>query len=122
MKVMSKIKKIAFLISSFFLGISTKVFASNFLDDQRPFAGTNNNTAYGVPPVPIKQTLWSFTRTIVIPIILLIGVIIYLKKSTQTKLRKFITVTSIIVITAIIYCIVNYLVDNDYYIVGLWFI
>ena len=107
MKIISKLKKLGLIVFTFFAGINSKVFGiyiRNDIADLPP-------TLYGIPRNSVR-TYWGITRLFVIPSILLAGFIIYLKKSRQTKLRKFITIISIIIITIIICYIVNSLIVN----------
>ena len=103
---MKKIKKISLLVFTFLLGISTKVFG---ISSSQPKYGVYFDPipqpAYGV--VRPIETIWKFAKIFIIPIILLIGIIIYLKKSTSTKLKKAITVLAMLIITGVLYFIIE---------------
>jgi glucan phosphoethanolaminetransferase (alkaline phosphatase superfamily) len=102
MKVISKVRKIMIAISLFFIGVSSRVLGAGMeIIHAQP--------EYGVPMPPVSRN-WQILRTFIIPLILLIGIIIYLKKSTQTRLKKVITVVLVIVVTVFIYAIVNYFI------------
>lgn len=72
---------------------------------------------YGIPvPEPVKNnfinSVWNICRMFIIPIVLLIGIIIYFKKSKSSKKRKIITVLITIGIVAILYFVINYIINN----------
>ena len=97
-KILGKIKKIFIMIEAFFLSISSKVWAK---DDVR--------ILYGIPnPETTKPTyqiviakMWDVMRWLVIPIVLLIGAIIYSRKHPKNLKIKI----AIIVILTILICI-----------------
>lgn len=88
MKIIERLKKRLVGIGFFIETIVTKVFAAEYEEI---------SSVYGVPvPEAEKENfidrLWNNRRAFIIPIILLIGIIIYLKKSKSSKKRKIITV------------------------------
>lgn len=108
MKVVERIKKGLMGIGVFLLTIPTKVFAVGYMDVQ---------PMYGIrEPEPVRNNLinsiWNICRMFIIPIALLIGIIIYLKKSKSSKKRKIITVLITIGIVAILYFVINYIINN----------
>ena len=113
MKIVERIKKGLMGIGVFLLTIPTKVFAIN--DSMR---GIAIDPAYGIPdPVkPVRNNIISnilnICRMFIIPIALLIGIIIYFKKSKSSKKRKIITVLITICIVAILYLVINYIINN----------
>ena len=108
MKLVERIKKGLIGLGAFLLTIPTKVFAVDYMDI---------TTMYGIPdPEPVKNnfinSVWNVCRIFIIPIALLIGIIIYLKKSKSSKKRKIITVLITIGIVAILYFVINYIINN----------
>lgn len=105
MKILSKFKKIclAFIIN--LIAVFSKVFAINpqdFYIDPGMI-----ETAYGVPrPSPAVKILM-FLKTCVIPIVTLIGLIIYYKKSNNTKKKKVLVTILTIIIMSLIYFFIN---------------
>ena len=104
MKVVERIKKGLMGIGAFLLTIPTKVFAVDDMDIIY--------SVYGIPdPEPVKNnfinSVWNVCRIFIIPIALLIGIIIYFKKSKSSKKKKIFVTIGIFVITAILYFVVN---------------
>lgn len=102
MKILEKIKKVFLTIGMFFVTLPTRIFALN----------SNTIALYGVPePQPeygvfepssvsrILENIGKIISIIIIPLILIVGIIIYLKKSKSSKLRKVITVLLAVAIT-----------------------
>lgn len=110
MKVIEKIKKGLIGIGTFVSLLSSKVFATP-LDLRNEFYIP---TAYGVPESESKylvKNILFICRMFVIPIALLIGIIIYLKKSKSNIKRKIITILITLLIVAVLYFII-YIVSN----------
>lgn len=106
MKLVEKIKKGLIGMGIFILTISTKVFA--IVDPKY----LTSQADYGVRrPNPIFM-IWSIARTFLIPITLLIGLIIYFKKSKSSTKKKVLVIIGIIAITIIIYFVVNNIIDR----------
>lgn len=108
MKIVERIEKGLIGIGAFLLTIPTKVFAIDYMDIQ---------PMYGIQePEPVRSNLvnsiWNICRMFIIPIALLIGIIIYLKKSKSSKKRKIITVLITISIVVILCLLVNYIINN----------
>lgn len=108
MKLVERIKKGLIALGAFLLTIPTKVFAVDYMDSQ---------PMYGIrEPEPEKNILntsiWNVCRIFIIPVALLIGIIIYLKKSKSSKKRKIITVLITIGVVAILYLVINYIINN----------
>lgn len=108
MKIIERLKKglvgIGFSIET----IVTKVFAAEYEEI---------SSIYGVPVLEAEKEnfinrLWNNRRAFIIPIALLIGIIIYLKKSKSSKKRKIITVLITIVIVTLLYFVINYIINN----------
>lgn len=106
MKIVERIKKGLIGIGAFLLTIPTKVVATA---DITP-------VLYGMPaPNPksiILKNILNILKIAVIPLILIIGIVIYLKKSRSSKKRKIITVLIIIGIVMILYFVINYIINN----------
>lgn len=108
MKLVERIKKGLIGLGAFLLTIPTKVFAVDYMAI---------TPMYGIPdPEPVKNnfinSVWNVCRIFIIPIALLTGIIIYLKKSKSSKKRKIITVLITIGIVAILYFVINYIINN----------
>ena len=103
MKLVERIKKGLIGLGAFLLTIPTKVFAVDYAAAA---------AMYGIPaPEPVKNnfinSVWNVCRIFIIPIALLIGIIIYLKKSKSSKKKKILVTIGIIAITAILYFVIN---------------
>lgn len=113
MKIIERLKKGLIGIGAFLLTVPTKVFAVN-----SSMRGIAIDPAYGIPAPakPVRSNLigniWNICRVFIIPIALLIGIILYLKKSKSSKKRKIITVLITIGIVAILYFVINYIINN----------
>lgn len=100
MKIIERIRKDLVGIGTILLTIPTKVFAIGI--------GTvpSVQPVYGVQePEPVRS--WNICRMFIIPIALLIGIIIYFKKSKSTRKKKIVVTIGIAAITAILYFVVN---------------
>ena len=108
MKLVERIKKGLIGLGTFLLTIPTKVLAVDYMAIA-PMYGISD-------PEPVKNnfinSVWNVCRIFIIPIALLIGIIIYLKKSKSSKKRKIITVLITIGIVAILYFVINYIINN----------
>lgn len=109
MKIVEKIKKGLIGLGAFLLTIPTKVFAADYHDEP---------SVYGVPnpDVPVSQifrdifrNILDICRIVVIPLVLIIGIVIYLKKSKSSKKRKIITVIISIAIALVLCLIISYI-------------
>ena len=108
MKVVKKKKKSLIGIGTVLSLLPIKVFA-------RSDSMMRISPAYGVQE-PVRNNLissiWNICRMFIIPIALLIGIIIYLKKSKSSKRRKIITALITIGIVATLDFIINYIIYN----------
>ena len=108
-RLVSKIKKIVISIITAIMYFPNKIFAVGNPIEIRPdiLYGVPQDL-YGVPsspqPIPI---IWRVARTFIIPIALLIGLMIYFKKSKSSTKKKILVTIGIIAITAILYFVVN---------------
>lgn len=70
---------------------------------------------YGPPPEPQSDfisTIWRIAKIFIIPLALIIGFIVYFKKSKSTTKRKIITMIIVLLIVIAICFGVNYLITN----------
>ena len=109
MKIAERIKKGLIGLGVFLLTIPTKAFAIGSVFDRTPIL-------YGMPepnpkPIILKNIL-NICRIAVIPLALIIGIVIYLKKSRSSKKRKIITVLIIIGIVVSLFFVINYIINN----------
>jgi hypothetical protein len=102
MKVVEKIKKGLIGIGLFLYTISTKVFAVIVTQEY-----LSAETEYGVRRVSKAEIIWIIARNFIIPIVLLIGIIMYFKKSKSSIKKKILVTIGIIAITAILYFVIN---------------
>lgn len=107
---MKKIKKI--LIA---LGINLAIFWNKVLAVE-PMYGIPSPSVYGIPSPGSKiKSILSCINVIFLPIVFLIGSIVYFKKSKRTKKVKIaIILISVIVIYAIM-CGISRLIDYMFY-------
>ena len=101
MKIVERIKKGLTGIGTFLLTIPAKVFAIGISDELQPVP------MYGVPSSRVVDIIWTIAKFFIIPIALLIGLIIYFKKSTSSTKKKVLITIGIITITAILYFVIN---------------
>lgn len=107
-KFISKIKKVIVAIVLAITSFPNKIFAvinPSALDIQDLY-GPPQVALYGVARPP-SIGIWKIARTFIIPIALLIGLIIYFKKGKSSKKKKILVTIGIIVITVILYFVVN---------------
>ena len=98
-KLVDGIKRILAMIGALFTLVHSKVFAASMLPIEEM------ETLYGVmepTPVTILRRLWGVARTILIPIVLIIGTIVYFKKSTSSVKKKIITILIAVIIVVLI--------------------
>ena len=111
MKIVERIKKGLIGLGAFLLTIPTKVFAVGIDFDRTPIL-------YGMPepnPEPeslILKNILNICRIAVIPLALIIGIVIYLKKSKSSQKRKIITVINLVAIVLALYFIISYIINN----------
>ena len=103
-KFISKIKKVVVLIIGTTIALPSKIYA--VFDD-------SISALYGVyePPNPLEE-FWKIARFFIIPIILLIGIIVYLTKKKTSTRNKVLIILAFIIIMAILYCIINAINSN----------
>ena len=65
--------------------------------------------AYGVPPVlTVGDIIWNICKVSFVPVVLLIGFIIYFKKSKDSNKGKIIVILTILAIVALLYFVIDY--------------
>lgn len=106
-KIINRLKKIFIMIGTFCLSIYTKVFAIDAIQLNMIELEQDAIVLYGVAkPNPVK-VIFKIAKVFVIPVALIVGLLIYFKKSKSSKKKKILVTLGIIVITAILYFIVN---------------
>ena len=108
-KIILKVKKVLIAIVLAIISFPNKIFAAinpSALDIQDLY-GPPPVSLYGVARPNTVTIIWRIARTFIIPIALLIGLIIYFKKSKGSKKKKILITIGIIAITAILYFVVN---------------
>ncbi len=110
-KILGKIKKVFIMIEAFFLSICSKVFAVQMTQN-------DVRTLYGVPTLPILEKdqvviakIWNIMHSFVIPLVLLIGAIIYLIKSPKSLKRKIIKIAIIVILTILICIAIDFFIS-----------
>ena len=113
MKIIDRIKKGLIGIGTFLLTIPTKVFAlyDSEIAELYGVAQPIAQPEYGIPKTGPIIIIWKLARIFIIPIALFIGLIIYLKKSKSSYKTKIITVLVTICIVAILYVLINFIVN-----------
>ena len=103
-KLISKVKKVVVMAMGVIIALPGKIYA--VLDD--PITAL-----YGVynPPNPLEE-FWKIARYFIIPIILLIGIIVYLTKKKTSTRNKVLIILAFLIIMAILYCIINAINSN----------
>ena len=104
----SKIKKIIFSIAVAIISFPSKIFAA--IDPsaiQDLYGPPPTSTLYGVyRPSPVT-IIWRIARTFIIPIALLIGLIVYFKKSKSSKKKKIFVSIGVIILTVLVVFTIN---------------
>lgn len=108
MKIIEKVKKIFSSIGIVCITLTSRVFAIDMDSMIQPMYGITEPD-----PVPtISNSIWNICRFFVIPVALLIGIIIYFKKSKSSDKRKIITILITLAIVALLYLGINYLMQE----------
>ena len=108
-RFISKVKKVIVAIVLAIISFPNKIFAAinpSALDIQDLY-GPPPVSLYGVARPSTVTIIWRIARIFIIPIALLIGLIIYFKKSKSSKKKKILVTIGIISITVILYFVVN---------------
>lgn len=112
MKVLNKVKKVLIAIGLFFVSISGKVFAT----PMQPLNIIENDITspkYRVQH-PIESNFFNLFQFVFIPLVLLIGFIVYYKKSKSPKKKKVLIMIIIVLITIIALFLLNWLLEDVY--------
>ena len=111
MKIIKKIKKVIISAIIAIVLLPKKIFAS--IDPgvlETLYGPRNEQVLYGVRS-PISS-IWNIAKIFIIPLALIIGFIIYFKKSKSTTKRKIITMIIVLLIVIAICWGLNYLITN----------
>ena len=110
MNRMKKVKKIIMSVTITIMLLPEKIVRALSTQDLR-----NMQDLYGSPPEPQSDfisTIWRISKIFLIPLALIIGFIIYFKKSKSTTKRKVITMIIVLLVVIAICWGVNYLITN----------
>ncbi len=103
MKIIKKVKKFIVLIGIFFTTLTDKVFAVS-----KNMKEIQVQPEYGVPPVlTVGDIIWNICKISFVPVVLLIGIIIYFKKSKDSNIIKVIFTLTILAIIFLLYFLIN---------------
>ncbi len=101
----SKIKKVVVMAMRVIIALPSKIFATiapeNYINEYQTLYGVRN------PDFFLIKGIWNIARITIIPIAVLIGLIVYFKKSKNSTKKKVLVTILTIAIVAVIYCIVN---------------
>lgn len=112
MKIISKIKKLIISVGIAIISFPNRIFAIDISQIQDLY-GPPPVSLYGIPnPTNPIRIIWKISKFFVIPLALLIGLIIYFKKSKSTKKKKIFVSAIAIICTIIIILIINNLIYN----------
>lgn len=110
MKILSKLKSVIVGAGIGILTFANKVFAISPMN----MIELDTVALYGVAkPNPVK-VIFKIAKVFVIPVALIVGLLIYFKKSKSSKKKKLLVTLGIIAITAILYFIVNKIIYELY--------
>lgn len=107
MKIISKIYKVMVSIAIAIISFPSKIFAALDPSAIQDLYGPPPVALYGVARPSTVTIIWRIARTFVIPIALLIGIIVYFKKSKSSTKKKILVTLGIVALTALIYFIIN---------------
>ena len=110
MKIMKKIKKVIISAIMTIMLLPKKIFAVEPKEYTIKSAQQYTEILYGVRS-PITS-IWNIAKIFIIPLALIIGFIIYFKKSKSTTKRKIITMIIVLLVVIAICWGVNYLITN----------
>lgn len=108
MKILSKLKKVIIGIGTFVIALPVKIYGA-MEDAIAPLYGPPSQMLYGPAPVnePSRfQIILRFLKTLIIPTLFIIGLIVIIKNKKMSRISKIIMlllVASIIIIARIIY-------------------
>ena len=104
-KIISKIKKVFIMLEVYLFSMSTSVFAIT------PLYGPPNED-YATPKSSTNYGIWEVIKYFIIPLVFVIGAIIYFKKSLSSVTRKIITIAIALIIVILLCLGINYWMVN----------
>ena len=108
-KVINLVKKIFLIVGTFLISVYTKVFA---MEIQPMYGIPMEPDLYGVPRPNEIPMLWKIARGFIVPLAFIIGIIIYLRKSSAPKSKKLITILITLIIVILLCFGINYIIIN----------
>ena len=109
--MIKKVRKVLIVIGTFLITLPTKIKAAidpNSID-------RDQSVLYGVPENPVPNTgmtLLNIFKYITFLVALVIGIIVYIKKSKSSKSKKILIALSIIVISIFIFVLLDVLLNT----------
>ena len=109
MKILNKAKKGLTGIGLFLITLHSKVFAKPAGSSATPGVLTEMRPAYGVeyPDQNSSTGLWNVYRFLAVFLVLLIGLIVYFKKSKSSTKKKVLVTILAIVIAVVLYFLIS---------------
>ncbi len=106
--MIKKIRKVLIAIGTFLISIPTKIRAVIDITE------IGNEKLYGVPnpKLTILSGLLNLFRYIILPIVLIIGIVVYIKKSKSSKKRKILTILAIVAIAVAIFFLLTHFINT----------
>lgn len=108
-KIIKLLKKICIGIAGFFSIIYTKVIAAEMWIQQGLYGPPAQDLLYGVPRSNTTPSFWRITRNLFVPLAFIVGIIIYLKRSSAPKYKKIIIILIALIIVILICFGINYI-------------
>ena len=118
-KVVKFLKRVLVFIGTLIFSMHNKVRAmsNNFFENAKEFGpGVYDypvTDLYGVPTTQTIPAFWILLKGLILPIIFIIGTVVYLKKSSSNTLRKIITIVISLVVVILICLGTNYIIINS---------
>ena len=107
MKVIERVKKWLIGMGVFLLTIPTRVFATAPLLEEVLYMPPSSVKDKEPIKEPILSKVLNVYRIAIIPLVLIIGIIIYLKKSKSSMKKKIMVIIGLIAITTIFYIAID---------------
>ena len=113
-KIIKRIKKIFFMVGMFCIYSYTKVLSAIAIDPAYgiPREVLETQLDYGVPSTGTISALGKVARSLIIPIVFIIGTIIYIKRSSSSTIRKIITIIIALIIVVLVCLGINHIISN----------
>ena len=113
MKLVERIKKVIITIVLAIISFPNKIFAKFDPSSVDYYIQYPDISDYGVVKSPgPAETIWRIARNFIIPIALLIGLIVYFKKSKSSTKKKILVTLGIIALVTLLYFVVNKIIVN----------